>query len=134
MTPSASICGNATLSGRDTHAIAALIPDGLKDCGEPVFAEPWQAQAFAMTVTLHQAGKFTWSEWADALSAEIKAAGAADAGGAKYYEFWLAALEKLVTKKGLASRADVDATTEAWREAYINTQHGQPVALAPGQD
>lgn len=111
------------------ETIAGLVPAHLKDCGEPVFAEPWQAEAFAMTVTLHQAGRFTWTEWADALGAEIKRGGDSDAGGARYYEFWLAALEKIVTAKGLASQADIDATTEAWREAYLHTPHGQPVAL-----
>jgi hypothetical protein len=38
---------------------------------EPVFREPWEAQAFAMTVLLHQRGLFTWAEWAQALGAEI---------------------------------------------------------------
>jgi nitrile hydratase accessory protein len=118
------------LSGRET--IADLVPAHLKDCGEPVFAEPWQAEAFAMTVTLHQAGRFTWTEWADALGAEIKRAGTADAGGARYYEFWLAALEKIIAAKGLVSAAEIDATTQAWRDAYLHTPHGQPVALPSG--
>jgi len=108
---------------------AALVPDGLKTGGDPVFAEPWQAEAFAMTVTLHQAGCFTWSEWAETLGAEIKHAGADDAGGARYYAFWLAALEKLVTAKGLASRGDIDDMAAAWRDAYLHTPHGKPVEL-----
>lgn len=117
------------MSGHDAARIAALVPARLKDHGAPVFAEPWQAQAFAMTVTLHQAGRFSWSEWAEALGAEIKHAGEDDAGGARYYELWLAALEKLVTAKGLVSADDVDVTTEAWREAYLHTPHGHPVEL-----
>src|SRR5262245_23728988 len=126
---SASTYGNAILSGPDKRRFADLVPAGLKDCGEPVFAEPWQAQAFALTVTLHQAGSFTWSEWADALGAEIKRAGAADAGGARYYEFWLAALENLIAAKGLLSPQEIDVATNAWRQAYLRTPHGQPVEL-----
>lgn len=97
----------------------------------PVFAEPWQAQAFAMAVRLSEAGHFTWREWADALAAEIKAA--ADRGeaddGSRYYEFWLAALEKLVASKGLADAQSLAARKEEWADAYRHTPHGQPVEL-----
>jgi nitrile hydratase accessory protein len=97
----------------------------------PVFAEPWQAQAFAMAVKLSEAGHFTWNEWADALGAELKAA--ADRGepddGSRYYEHWLAALERLVMKKGLTDRATLVARKEAWAQAYRHTPHGQPVEL-----
>jgi nitrile hydratase accessory protein len=65
---------------------------------EPVFREPWEAKAFALAVALHEAGLFTWTEWADALGREIAAAGAGD-DGSRYYEHWLAALEKMVAAK-----------------------------------
>jgi nitrile hydratase accessory protein len=71
---------------------AADLPAG---ADAPVFAEPWQAEAFAMTIALHEKGLFSWSEWADALSAEVKQPGAAS-DGHDYYEHWLAALEKPV--------------------------------------
>ena len=38
---------------------------------EPAFQEPWEAQAFAMAVSLYQQGLFGWDEWAAALSNEI---------------------------------------------------------------
>jgi nitrile hydratase accessory protein len=97
----------------------------------PVFAEPWQAQAFALAVGLSKAGHFTRTEWADALAAEIKAA--ADRGetddGSTYYEYWLAALEKVVASKGLTDTESLAARKEQWADAYRHTPHGQPVEL-----
>jgi nitrile hydratase accessory protein len=77
------------------------IPSIPRDRGEPVFREPWQARAFALAVSLHEKGAFTWPEWAQALSAEIHAA-PPDEDGSHYYEHWLSALEKLTASKGLA--------------------------------
>ena len=70
------------------------LPDLPRDEDGPVFAEPWQAQAFAMAVKLNERGVFTWKEWAAALADEIAAA-----PDEPYYEQWLAALEKLVERK-----------------------------------
>ena len=98
------------------------------------FAEPWQAEAFALVVHLHEGGAFTWSEWAAALAAEIAAAGPDDDGG-RYYEHWLAALERLATEHGMAGREALAERAEAWAEAYRRTPHGRPVTLdaAAGQ-
>ena len=104
------------------------LPGQPRDADGPVFAEPWQAQAFALTVRLHEQGAFTWSEWAEALSAELKAAGPAD-DGARYYDHWLAALERLVAAKRLAEPAQLQARKHAWESAYLRTPHGQPVTL-----
>jgi nitrile hydratase accessory protein len=99
---------------------------------ERVFDEPWQAQAFALAVRLSEQGHFTWKEWADALAAEIK--NSADRGepddGSRYYEHWLAALERLVTTKGLTDPAALHDRKHAWAEAYRHTPHGKPVELA----
>ena len=95
---------------------------------EPPFDEPWQAQAFAMTVSLHEAGLFSWGEWAEALSAEVKRPDAA-ADGHDYYERWLAALEKLLAARGVAMPADVDAVAAAWQRAAHATPHGKPILL-----
>lgn len=96
-----------------------------------MFAEPWQAQAFALAVKLSEAGHFTWREWAEALAAEIKAA--ADRGepddGSRYYEYWVAALEKLATARGLTDVAALAERKEAWADAYRHTPHGKPVEL-----
>jgi nitrile hydratase accessory protein len=101
------------------------------DEGGPVFAEPWQAQAFALAVKLSEQGHFTWKEWAAALAAELKSA--ADRGepddGSHYYEHWLATLERLVTARGLSSTAALLARKEAWADAYRHTPHGKPVEL-----
>ena len=97
----------------------------------PTFAEPWQAEAFALVVHLHARGAFIWTEWADALSAEIKAADERGEGGEgeHYYERWLAALESLVTDRGMADRPALDERKAAWTEAYRHTPHGRPVTL-----
>ena len=101
----------------------------------PVFAEPWQAQAFAMAVHLHARGAFEWTEWAEAMSAAIRraqAAGDADLGDT-YYLHWLDALEQLVRDKGLASEDILAGLREAWAEAAAHTPHGEPIELPPAK-
>ncbi|TSE12629.1 nitrile hydratase accessory protein [Mesorhizobium intechi] len=115
--------GRVTLSR--PNGTAADLPAGVD---APVFAEPWQAEAFAMTVALHDRGLFSWGEWAAALSAEVKKPGAA-ADGHDYYEHWLAALESLLASKGLAAKPDVDAMARAWERAAHATPHGKPILL-----
>ncbi len=99
----------------------------------PVFAEPWQAQAFAMVLQLHQRGLFSWAEWAQALSAQIQSAqagGDADLGDT-YYQHWLAALECLVAQKGASTDAELNRYVSAWDHAADRTPHGQPIVLQP---
>ncbi len=130
-----STCGTTTLSQPnpipETERLAAL-PRLPRDSGGPVFAEPWEAQAFALAVKLSELGYFTWKEWAAALADELKAA--ASRGdpddGSRYYHHWLAALERLVTAKGLTDSAALLARKDAWAEAYRRTPHGKPVDLA----
>jgi len=101
------------------------------DEGGPVFAEPWQAQAFALAVRLSELGYFTWKEWTAALADELKAA--ADRGepddGSHYYEHWLTALERLVAAKDLVGPEELLERREAWADAYRHTPHGKPVEL-----
>ena len=100
----------------------------------PVFAEPWQAQAFALALRLSAQGHFTWKEWADALATELSAAaerGEAD-DGTEYYYHWVAALEKLAASKALVREAELYERKEAWADAYRHTPHGKPVELRPG--
>jgi nitrile hydratase accessory protein len=109
----------------------ATLPSLPRDENGPVFAEPWQAQAFALAIKLSEAGHFTWKEWAATLAGELKAA--ADRGepddGSHYYEHWLAALERLVTEKGLTDTSALLQRKEAWADAYRHTPHGKPVEL-----
>jgi nitrile hydratase accessory protein len=100
---------------------------------EPVFAEPWEAHAFALAVKLSEAGLFSWSEWSDALAVEFAAAsrrGEPD-DGSRYYHHWLAALERLVAAKRLVAPSSLHARKEEWRAAYRRTPHGSPVTLEP---
>ena len=110
-------------------ADVAPIPRG--EDGAPVFREPGEAQAFAMTLALHERGLFTWSEWADALSSAIKRAQAAGDcnDGSTYYEHWLAALETLVGTKGIADDHTLAHRREAWDRAAHATPHGEPILL-----
>ena len=100
----------------------------------PVFEEAWQAEAFALTVRLHETGCFTWNEWAATLAAvlrEVQDRGEVD-DGSHYYDHWLAALERLVTAKQVVSASDIDQRKAAWTQAYLSTPHGQPVELRAG--
>ena len=109
-----------------------VLPRQPRDSEGPVFAEPWEAQAFALAVKLSEQGHFTWKEWAATLAEELKAAasrGEAD-DGSRYYHHWLAALERLVAAKGLTDPPALLARKEAWAEAYRHTPHGKPVELS----
>ena len=112
--------------------VLAGLPRLPRDEHGPVFAEPWQAQAFALAVRLSAQGHFTWKEWAAALAAELKAAeerGEPD-DGSRYYVHWLAALEKLSVAKGLSDSTAMHERKEAWADAYRHTPHGKPVELS----
>jgi nitrile hydratase accessory protein len=113
-------------------AAFASAADMPRDAGGPVFAEPWQAQAFALAVQLSEAGFFTWREWADALAAVLHEAATREPrdDGSQYYDHWLLALERLCLSKGLTSAQVLNERRMAWAEAYRRTPHGRPVELA----
>jgi hypothetical protein len=149
------ICGTTTLNRPDSTAepqSLAVLPRLPRDAGGPVFAEPWQAEAFALAVRLSAQGYFTWKEWAAALADDLAAVTQRPAHsapqpphsaqqpasatqhseadeGSLYYQCWLTALERLVVSKGLADPASLLAQKEAWAEAYRTTPHGMPVEL-----
>jgi len=128
----------------DVHSAAVPAPDAVASgerlrvgpvLDDPVFREPWEAQAFAMTVLLHQRGLFTWAEWAQALSAHIAGAAGTNANPANaaaetpYYQHWLAALESLVAAKGVSSADELTRYQRAWEHAAHRTPHGQSIDL-----
>jgi nitrile hydratase accessory protein len=109
-----------------------LIPASLRDENGPVFREPWEAQAFAMVLTLFERGIFTWPQWAAVLADEIKraqAAGDPDTGET-YYRHWLSALERIVAERGLTDREALARYHDAWDHAAGRTPHGSPIVLA----
>ena len=139
----------------------SLFPDQPAENGEPVFKEPWEAQAFSLVIALHESGVFSWSEWSDALAQAIRRdlhpggledvvqrvseAVGEDVGDKtsdqmeekedrrdSYYQHWLAALEHLAIAKGLSRAGELAQRVQAWRDAYLATPHGQPVELARG--
>jgi len=103
-----------------------------RDQEGPVFAQPWQAAAFALAVSLSRQGHFSWKEWAAALADELKASAARGEpeDGSHYYHCWLATLERLVVIKGLSQSGELRSCKEAWADAYRRTPHGKPVELA----
>jgi nitrile hydratase accessory protein len=113
----------------DAAAKVAPIPQDTE--GKPVFAAPWEAQAFALTIALHERGVFSWPEWAQALAGAIRdaqAAGDPD-DGSTYYQHWLGALERLVAEKGMARREALLERQGAWARAAEATPHGEPILL-----
>ncbi|MBN3765749.1 nitrile hydratase accessory protein [Burkholderia sp. Ac-20365] len=115
------------VSGELLDALPGLPRDG----AGPVFAAPWQAAAFAMTLALHERGVFTWTEWAAALSDAIRDAqahGDPDRGDT-YYAHWLTALERIATAKGCVTHDGLIERKHAWDAAARRTPHGQPIGL-----
>lgn len=91
---------------------------------EPVFNEPWEAQAFALTVSLHQREVFSWAEWAESLSREIHSG-----TERPYYRHWLAALEDLLARKNITTAEIIARREQAWHQAAARTPHGEPIEL-----
>jgi nitrile hydratase accessory protein len=119
----------------DTAAARATreVPSIPCDAEGPVFREPWEAQSFAMALALHERGLFTWTEWAATLAGEIKraqAAGDPDTGET-YYRHWMAALERLISAKGVATSETLHRYRDAWDHAADRTPHGLPIELKP---
>ena len=118
---------DAAAAARATSAL----PEIPRDDDGPVFRAPWEAQAFAMALALHERGVFTWSEWAEALGQEIKRAqadGDPDTGET-YYRHWLAALERIVAEKGITDETALARYRDAWDHAADRTPHGTPIEL-----
>ena len=112
-------------------AFPGLLHDSGKDEQQQVFAEPWEAHAFAIAVKLSENGLFKWSDWTNALAEEIKEAkdqGQPDFGNT-YYQFWLSALETILLEKNILKKSDLQSMVEQWRRAYLSTPHGNPVKL-----
>jgi nitrile hydratase accessory protein len=116
---------------RDVHELEQAVPGIPRDAEGPVFKAPWEAQAFAMAVALHERGAFTWKEWAATLAeviAEVARRGDAD-DGSEYYRHWMTALERIAARKGLVTDASLERRRHEWDEAARHTPHGRPIEL-----
>jgi len=125
--------GSAAVDAAAARRATEAVPSIPRDAQGPVFREPWEAQAFAMALALHDRGLFTWPEWAATLGDEIKraqAAGDPDTGET-YYRHWLNALERMVAAKGLADMQMLARYRHAWHHAAGRTAHGTPIELRP---
>jgi len=119
-----------TAKSNEINALSSIdsIP---RDESGPVFKEPWEAEAFAMTLALHEKGVFTWPQWATILSSEIdraQASGDPDLGDT-YYQHWLAALERIVVEQGITNTHQLAKLYDDWNSAAHSTPHGQPITL-----
>jgi len=119
----------------DPELAASALPETLprlpRDAAGPVFAAPWEAQAFALALALHERGAFSWPEWAQTLAeviGEVRQRGEPDTGE-HYYRHWLAALERLSARKGLVTPDGLDERRRAWEAAAHRTPHGKPIEL-----
>ncbi len=115
------------------HSELAVIAGAPRDAAGPVFEAPWQAQAFALAVSLSERGAFTWKEWAATLAEVIGEARARDEPdtGERYYEHWLVALERIVARKHLVDADRLENRRRQWQAAARRTPHGQPIVLHP---
>ena len=134
----------ADVTGADL--MGAAIPGITRGGEEPHFFAPWQAKVFGLTVGLAGAGVFSWAEWVAVFSTHIAAGPEDDAGqgtqmpGADdpaphaevYFRHWLAALEEILTAKGLAQADQVKELSEGWQRAARATPHGQPILYENG--
>jgi len=110
-------------------------PHQPQDDQGPVFNEPWEAQAFALVIALHEQNLFSWQEWAGVLSEQIalaQADGDPDLGNT-YYQHWLAALERISRQKNLSNKNELLKRKSQWHAAYLNTPHGKPIELSAGK-
>jgi nitrile hydratase accessory protein len=119
----------------DPRPAASALPEALpglpRDAAGPVFSAPWEAQAFALTLALHERGAFSWPEWAQTLAEvirEVRQRGEPDTGE-HYYRHWLAALERLSARKGLVTPDGLDVRRREWEDAAHRTPHGKPIEL-----
>ncbi len=131
MTALPSGAGPAT-GARALPALQAALPDLPRDADGPVFKAPWEAQAFALTLALHERGVFSWQAWAQTLAVvigELRTRGVHDTGE-DYYRHWLTALERIAVDKGLVMESRLVARRQEWVEAARRTPHGQPIRLA----
>jgi nitrile hydratase accessory protein len=124
---------SSAAAARALPAMRAELPGLPCDSGGPVFNAPWEAQAFAMALALHERGEFSWKEWAQTLAdviGEVRQRGEVDTGE-HYYRHWQTALERITARKGLVSDALLLQRRQQWNEAARRTPHGQPIELNP---
>jgi nitrile hydratase accessory protein len=88
------------------------------------FEEPWQAQLFALTVALNEAGHIRWPDWTAEFGSRVQGV---EAG--LYWHVWAEALVALLSARGIAGADEVAALTERWQAAARATPHGQPITL-----
>ena len=83
--------------------------------GELVFTEPWESRAFGVAVALHDAGVVDFETFRARLIGEIgewEAGHGPESEGYRYYERWLAALERTLLAERIVDHTSLDAARE----------------------
>ena len=88
------------------------------------FDEPWEAQAFALAVTLQDRGVISEAEWSEALGAEIAAA-----PDAPYYRLLAGGARAARDERSLSDADTLARYRHAWEHAAARTPHGTPIEL-----
>jgi nitrile hydratase accessory protein len=98
---------------------------------EPVFKQPWEAEVFAITLSLHEQGLFSWKEWSKALAYTTMCADEHNVIETEdsYYRRWLDTLENLIVSKHIANHKRLEELFVAWRNAAQSTPHGQSIEI-----
>ncbi len=109
-----------TACDKGIPAVADIPHVPTDDGRELVFNNPWEARAFALVVHLYQQGHFSWPEWAEQLSQDIRTSGAGD-DDRGYYLLWLSAAEQLVARKALCRDTELSA-----RKSALEVAQGGP--------
>jgi len=118
---------NQTRSQSENDSLKPLLA---KD-GEPLFDEPWQAEALAMADTLVNSGMFEAANWSETLGKHLRNAvsNREPDTSLTYYNAVLAALEELIAENSGIDPEDMHGKRKDWESAYLSTPHGQPVIL-----
>lgn len=88
------------------------------------FEEPWQAQLFALTLALNEAGLFSWTEWSATFGPRVT-----DAPTEDYWHHWTDALTDLLVRKDVTSSVAVSELAGRWQDAARATPHGSAITL-----
>lgn len=110
--------------------LAALLAATGRAEGEPAFAAPWEADAWALKSHLVKTGRLDPSRFAAILGEELRRPHAAPEEGTVYFVAFVAALERAVAP--FAAAGDLAAERAAWAEAARRTPHGEPIELQRG--
>ena len=96
------------------------------------FSEPWHAELLAIAILLCETGRLDKSDLSEVAGKAISDTGSStgSASGEDAFEAALGKLESVLAENGFADRTEIDSALNEWRQAYLDTPHGDPVKLS----